>query len=110
MKVGIMLPLGETEDVGSWARIRELAELAESEGLDSLWVADHFFYKLTNNGGSDVGNVVTESYDVVAGNRNAFGRSDVGGRRRARERRGTGRVLTGNDGKCHRGEWNKSLH
>src|SRR5438309_6859371 len=45
MKVGIMLPLGETEDVGSWARIRELAELAESEGLDSLWVADHFFYQ-----------------------------------------------------------------
>ena len=40
-----MLPLGETEDVGSWARIRELAELAESEGLDSLWVADHFFYR-----------------------------------------------------------------
>lgn len=40
-----MLPLGETEDVGSWARIRELAEVAESEGLDSLWVADHFFYR-----------------------------------------------------------------
>jgi probable F420-dependent oxidoreductase len=45
MKVGIMLPLGETDDVGDWPRIRELAELAESEGLDSLWVADHFFYK-----------------------------------------------------------------
>jgi probable F420-dependent oxidoreductase len=45
VKIGIMLPLGETEDVGSWGRIRELAEVAESEGLDSLWVADHFFYK-----------------------------------------------------------------
>ena len=40
-----MLPLGETQDVGSWARIRELAEAAEAHGLDSLWVADHFFYK-----------------------------------------------------------------
>ena len=40
-----MLPLGETDDVGDWPRIRELAEAAEAEGLDSLWVADHFFYK-----------------------------------------------------------------
>jgi luciferase-type oxidoreductase len=45
VKVGIMLPLGETEDVGSWTRIRELAEVTEAQGLDSLWVADHFFYK-----------------------------------------------------------------
>jgi probable F420-dependent oxidoreductase len=45
MKVGIMLPLGETDDVGDWPRIRELAELAEEEGLDSLWVADHFFHR-----------------------------------------------------------------
>jgi probable F420-dependent oxidoreductase len=40
-----MLPLGETQDVGSWPRIREIAEAAEAQGLDSLWVADHFFYK-----------------------------------------------------------------
>jgi len=40
-----MLPLGETDDVGDWPRIRELAEVAEAEGLDSLWVADHFFHK-----------------------------------------------------------------
>jgi len=39
------LPLGETDDVGDWPRIRELAELAESEALDSLWVADHFFHR-----------------------------------------------------------------
>jgi probable F420-dependent oxidoreductase len=45
VKVGIMLPLGETDDVGDWPRIRELAEAAEAEGLDSLWVADHFFHK-----------------------------------------------------------------
>jgi probable F420-dependent oxidoreductase len=40
-----MLPLGETQDVGSWPRIREIAEATEAHGLDSLWVADHFFYK-----------------------------------------------------------------
>jgi len=40
-----MLPLGETQDVGSWPRIREIAEATEAQGLDSLWVADHFFYK-----------------------------------------------------------------
>ena len=36
------MPLGETDDVGDWPRIRELAE---SEALDSLWVADHFFHR-----------------------------------------------------------------
>jgi alkanesulfonate monooxygenase SsuD/methylene tetrahydromethanopterin reductase-like flavin-dependent oxidoreductase (luciferase family) len=45
-----MLPLGETDDVGTWPRIRELAELAEAEGLDSLWVADHFFYRPPDGG------------------------------------------------------------
>lgn len=45
-----MLPLGETQDVGSWARIRELAEAAEAHGMDSLWVADHFFYKPPDGG------------------------------------------------------------
>ena len=50
VKVGVMLPLGETQDVGSWLRIRELAEATEAHGLDSLWVADHFFYKPPDGG------------------------------------------------------------
>jgi probable F420-dependent oxidoreductase len=45
-----MLPLGETQDVGSWSRIREIAEATEAQGLDSLWVADHFFYKPPDGG------------------------------------------------------------
>ncbi len=45
-----MLPLGETQDVGSWPRIREIAEATEAQGLDSLWVADHFFYKPPDGG------------------------------------------------------------
>jgi probable F420-dependent oxidoreductase len=45
VKVGIMLPVGETSGVTGWAEIRDLAERAESEGLDSAWVADHFHYQ-----------------------------------------------------------------
>jgi len=42
-----MLPFGSLDDptmgLQSWPELRELAEAAESAGLDSLWVADHFF-------------------------------------------------------------------
>lgn len=40
-----MLPVGEPNGVTGWAGIRELALRAESEGLDSAWVADHFHYQ-----------------------------------------------------------------
>ena len=47
MKVGMSLP--QTADRGgeggSWAEISRLARLAEDGGADSLWVADHFFYR-----------------------------------------------------------------
>jgi alkanesulfonate monooxygenase SsuD/methylene tetrahydromethanopterin reductase-like flavin-dependent oxidoreductase (luciferase family) len=47
MKVGMSLP--QTADRGgeggSWAAIARLARLAEDGGADSLWVADHFFYR-----------------------------------------------------------------
>jgi alkanesulfonate monooxygenase SsuD/methylene tetrahydromethanopterin reductase-like flavin-dependent oxidoreductase (luciferase family) len=45
MKVGIMLPVGEMDNAGDWAHIRDLAQRAEAVGLDSAWVADHFFYR-----------------------------------------------------------------
>ena len=49
-KVGLLLPLMEkTTGMRSWAEIREMAELAESIGFDSLWVVDHFLYKLEND-------------------------------------------------------------
>jgi probable F420-dependent oxidoreductase len=40
-----MLPVGEMDNAAAWPEIRELAEWAEAEGLDSVWVADHFFYQ-----------------------------------------------------------------
>jgi alkanesulfonate monooxygenase SsuD/methylene tetrahydromethanopterin reductase-like flavin-dependent oxidoreductase (luciferase family) len=47
MKVGLSLP--QTADRGgeggSWAQIERLARLADEGGADSLWVADHFFYR-----------------------------------------------------------------
>jgi alkanesulfonate monooxygenase SsuD/methylene tetrahydromethanopterin reductase-like flavin-dependent oxidoreductase (luciferase family) len=47
MKVGLSLP--QTADRGAeggtWAQIGRLARLADEGGADSLWVADHFFYR-----------------------------------------------------------------
>jgi alkanesulfonate monooxygenase SsuD/methylene tetrahydromethanopterin reductase-like flavin-dependent oxidoreductase (luciferase family) len=46
MKVGLVLPLTAADgDGGTWAGIRSLARLAESAGVDSLWVADHFLHR-----------------------------------------------------------------
>lgn len=47
MKLGVMVPLGEDEDIGkprSYATIRDLALAAEARGLDSVWVYDHLLY------------------------------------------------------------------
>jgi alkanesulfonate monooxygenase SsuD/methylene tetrahydromethanopterin reductase-like flavin-dependent oxidoreductase (luciferase family) len=43
LKVGIQLP--EVERVVPWAELREMAELAERIGLDSIWVGDHLLYR-----------------------------------------------------------------
>ena len=43
LKVGIQLP--EVERAVRWAELREMAELAERIGLDSVWVGDHLLYR-----------------------------------------------------------------
>lgn len=43
LKVGIQLP--EVERVVRWPELREMAELAERIGLDSVWVGDHLLYR-----------------------------------------------------------------
>ena len=43
LKVGVQLP--EVERPVRWTELREMAELAERIGLDSLWVGDHQLYR-----------------------------------------------------------------
>jgi len=49
MKVGVMLPVGGTDGPRGrspgWADVRDTALAAEQSGLDSVWLADHFFYR-----------------------------------------------------------------
>ena len=50
MKVGIVLPMNDADSPGavSWPRVRELVRFAESGGIDSLWVYDHFIFRMPN--------------------------------------------------------------
>jgi len=49
MKIGVMIPVGdgdgESGGTPGWAEISRFAKTAESSGLDSVWLADHFFYQ-----------------------------------------------------------------
>jgi len=49
MKIGMTLPQRRDDGKGTpWEDLRELAFLAEAGGAESLWVADHFFYRDEN--------------------------------------------------------------
>src|SRR5215208_4311115 len=43
LKIGIQLP--EVERDARWPELRQMAELAEAVGFDSLWVGDHLLYR-----------------------------------------------------------------
>ena len=48
MKIGLMLYLvndRETNDKRPYQSIRELAQQAEADGFDSIWLADHLMYR-----------------------------------------------------------------
>lgn len=47
MKTGLMLPISERSDgtIPSFAELRELALRAETDGLDSIWLADHLLFR-----------------------------------------------------------------
>ena len=47
MKIGLSLPASGDRggDGATWAQLERLARLAEDGGADSLWLADHFFYR-----------------------------------------------------------------
>lgn len=61
-----MLPVSDTDGPAGrppgWAGIREIATVAEAEGLDSIWVADHFLFR--NDAGESIG--MLESSTVLA--------------------------------------------
>jgi probable F420-dependent oxidoreductase len=49
LKVGLMLPqIDDMRQRGSarWSEIKAMAQLAEDVGFDSLWLVDHFLYRL----------------------------------------------------------------
>ena len=41
-KIGLQLP--EAERAVRWSELRQMAQLAEQIGFDSLWVGDHLLY------------------------------------------------------------------
>jgi alkanesulfonate monooxygenase SsuD/methylene tetrahydromethanopterin reductase-like flavin-dependent oxidoreductase (luciferase family) len=48
MQIGVMLPLGDTDGpngMPSFADVAGFARAVEDGGLDSAWLADHFFYR-----------------------------------------------------------------
>ncbi|MFG1820408.1 LLM class flavin-dependent oxidoreductase [Kribbella sp. NPDC049174] len=49
MKIGVMLPVGGEDgpdgSMPGWKDVRAVAEAADQSGMDSVWLADHFFYK-----------------------------------------------------------------
>ena len=48
MKIGLVLPMGDTDGpgAGAWPRLRDLARLAEDGGIDSLWLYDHLIFRM----------------------------------------------------------------
>ena len=44
MKIGLMLPLGESE-AGGWTNLRAMAVAADEHGLDSVWGADNLIFR-----------------------------------------------------------------
>lgn len=77
MRVGLCIPIGERgpELVPfRYREMRELAEAAESGGLDSIWVADHLFTRSDN--GTDRG--LWESMSMLAALAEATSRVELG--------------------------------
>ena len=66
LKVGLMLPQTEgmrQRGVTRWADLEAMARLAEDVGFDSLWVVDHFLYRLQ---GEDRGRGVWECWSLLS--------------------------------------------
>ena len=47
MKIGLVLPMSDADGpgAGAWTRLKQLAQLAEAGGIDSLWLYDHVIFR-----------------------------------------------------------------
>ncbi|MDQ4100028.1 MAG: LLM class flavin-dependent oxidoreductase [Chloroflexota bacterium] len=53
LKVGVQLP--EVEYEYTWPQLAEMARIAESIGLDSIWLGDHLMYRYADTGSAPRG-------------------------------------------------------
>lgn len=77
MKIGVILPLGESPDVGhppAYHEIRALALQAEDAGFDSVWVYDHLLYRFAD--GMTLG--IWECWSILAALAEATKRVELG--------------------------------
>lgn len=77
MKVGVIMPLGESQAIGrppSYAELRELALQAEESGFDSVWVYDHLIYRFPER--PQFG--IWECWSILAGLAEATKRVELG--------------------------------
>jgi len=64
MKVGLVLPQSAADGGGgTWSEIASLARQAEDGGIDSLWLADHFFWRPED--GQEIG--IHEAWTLLSG-------------------------------------------
>src|SRR5690242_2684121 len=77
MRVGVSLPIGERgaeKKAFPYTQLREMAVAAEDGGADSIWVADHLFYKEDDGGIRGI----WESMTVLAALADATTRVELG--------------------------------
>jgi probable F420-dependent oxidoreductase len=69
VRLGLALPHYDTSLAGrpaSWAGVREVAELAEKVGFDSVWVSDHLFLDWSKYGGPSTPQASLECWTTMS--------------------------------------------
>lgn len=77
MKIGFILPMGESSRIGrppSYQEIRSLALQAEEAGFDSVWVYDHLLYRFPDHDSMGV----WECWSMLAALADATERVEIG--------------------------------
>lgn len=77
MKVGVIVPIGEEDELGQpppYAQVREMALQAEAAGFDSVWMPDHFLFRLPDQATFGV----WECWSILTGLAEATERIELG--------------------------------